>query len=299
MDRAPTVKRIHGLPDPWHNISMRLALYLVLLGACGDDDAAPPRADASPPPMGFARAPSRVDVFTNEAAGETWTDAAVVLMAEAEPDAYRVDAEEGSCRRLVAVEAFCDPPCLTGVCLAGGTCEPWPTARSAGDVTIAGGAVSRTLVPPSYVVSELGLVFPAGEEVSASAQGADYPGFRVAATMSPPFDPTPAGITLVRGEPVTITWAPADPEARVRLQLIADRGHALVHPSVIECDVADGDGTITVPQAMIDAHADPANWSCGDCFSSWATRYRAARTTTTSGDVDLWVGSRRSLYAVP
>jgi hypothetical protein len=154
-------------------------------------------------------------------------------------------------------------------------------------------------MPPSYTLYQPGTVFPVDDELTASAPGADFAAFTLRASVGAPLATSTPGATLAAGTPLVIRWTPEDPDARVRLELIADRGHAQVHPSVIECDAPDSAGMIEVPQAMVDAHADPSNWGCGDCFPSWLTRYRTAKATTASGDVELWVGSRTSLYIVP
>ena len=261
-------------------------------------DAPPAGADASV--AQFGRAAAWIQVYVNASAGEVWTEGLAGIYEEAWPDPYTEAEREGSCRRLTSEVPFCDPPCAAGLCTAPDVCSAYPEALSAGVIGLAGGGTTRTLDPPAYSLYQIGAVWPAETEITATAPGATYPAFSLAAPLGPPLAVTPPGVTLTVGSPVTFTWTPGSvAAARVRVELIADRGHAAVHPSVIECDVEDAAGSLTVPQGMIDAHADRTNWSCGDCYTSWITRYAAARTTTGGGELELWVGSRQSVYATP
>jgi hypothetical protein len=282
---------------------MRAWALCLLLCGCGDDDGGTAAADARPGfdagPPSFGRAPATIEVYANQAGGESWTEGTARIASEPWPDPYTEAEREGSCRRLVSQVPFCDPPCETGLCTAPNVCTPYPAARSAGTITLAGGGGQRTLSPPDYLgFSVPGALF--GQEVTASAPGADYPGFTLSAPLGEPLVLADASLQTAPGVPLVLDWTPGgDPEARIYLELIADRGHAMVHPSVIECDLPDAAGHLRVPQAMADAHGDPANWSCGDCFTSRLVRYRRAATTTAEGEVELWAGSRVSIFAVP
>ena len=104
---------------------------------------------------------------------------------------------------------------------------------------------------------------------------------------------------LARGRPLTVRWRPVGDGERVRLVMGADYGHGQWRPVVVECDLADDAGAVTIPQAMVDQLADPANWSCGDCFGHEVRRYRRASTTLDGAALTLWSFQSAGLYLRP
>lgn len=297
-----------------------LALLLIL-AACGGDDDDGPGADGS---VG-ADAPAGADgggggaaldelvgphpalitvAIRGDGQGTVFSTAIVAeLRQAAAPTPYTEAQREGACLRLTSEVPFCDPACgADALCTADDTCTPVPALESAGPLTLAVGAATRTVTPAGsiYATSEETELFPGGSTLTASAPGDVFPAFELSTAVPEPLTGvSPPGV-LVAGSPYRVTWTPGDPGTRVFLRLIADRGHNPVHPSVIYCDAADEAGVIDVPVALIDPHVDGANWSCGDCFPSEVTRYRTA--TVAAGGVGgsavrLSVATRADVYA--
>ena len=143
-------------------------------------------------------------------------------------------------------------------------------------------------------------MFAPGTDVTVTATGADVAAFTGTATMPTALELIgKADLRLRSGEELTVRWQPADPGSRIRLVLGADRGHALHRAALIECDLPDEAGSVTIPAATITRFTDPANWSCGDCFSQEIKRYRRARATAGPTAVDIWMSQSESIYLVP
>ena len=144
--------------------------------------------------------------------------------------------------------------------------------------------------------------FTPGTTITVRAPGDELPGFTVSARLPSPLVLQDADqLELAIGTPLTVRWTPADADARVRVTLGADLGHAQHRSVVVECDVADVDGGVAIPQAMVDELADPANWSCGDCFGHEVRRYRRGDITiaSTGQPLTLWAVQLEGIYLRP
>src|SRR5262245_29978833 len=144
---------------------MKALLFCLVICACGDDGGAggadgAPGADAGPPQ--FGRATSFLDVVVSGVEPSQATSVETTLLLSPGTDPYTIDASEGACRRLVTAPAFCDPPCISGSCVADDLCEPFPVPASAGVVTVSGASETITIDPPAIVVQRVGAVFSAG-----------------------------------------------------------------------------------------------------------------------------------------
>ena len=106
-------------------------------------------------------------------------------------------------------------------------------------------------------------------------------------------------LELEQGRPLTLRWTPAGDGSRIRVNLGADLGHAQWRSVVVQCDLPEAAGAVTVPQAMVDVLADPQNWSCGDCFSHDVRRYHRADTTLAGTSLTFWAFQSQSLYLRP
>jgi hypothetical protein len=280
---------------------MRRLVFLLLLAACGDDSP-PGGPDAPPadPDPDFDDTAAYVEVQTRsyQGGGDTGITASLVLADPIWP--YDVEEPVGSCRFALRTPQDCGFDCQ-GVCV-GTVCEPLPAPQDAGTLTITAGGATRELAfgKAGYSHYEQGLPFSAGSTLTVSAPGGAFAGFELAAPVPQRFDlANQDELVLAVGEPLVFRWQPGDPGSRVRLLLGADLGHARYRSALIECDVPDEDGRIAVPQELVDRFADPALWSCGDCFSHSLRRYHRARGSAGGVDVTLWVTESEAPYLVP
>ena len=263
-------------------------VILVLAVGCGEGGSAP--LDAPPagdPAPQFPSAP-RGSVRVVGGGG-----IAVTLHAAAPAPLAREVGRAGSCRLLEVEPGGCAGPCA-GACV-GGECLPFPTAISAGPVTLAGlegGPVVLPFDPSAGYLPPLlpgGALFTAGAEVTVSAPGDAFPAFSLSAAAVAPIAPVglPSPLTLAPGADAVFRWTPADAQSRVRLTLVADELHGLPPLATIECDAPDA-GEVTVPAALVDMFLEPEHWgTCGRCPVSSIMRYRRAATA----DVELWLGA--------
>jgi hypothetical protein len=182
-----------------------------------------------------------------------------------------------------------------------GTCRPYPVPRSAGTLTVESGAASaRIPFDGTYELYLSSSLFAPGSNITARAPGADLPAFSLTARLPEPLALVdPEELVLARGRELTLRWPPSGEDARIRVTLGADLGHAQWRTVVVECDLPDAAGSVTIPQAMTDVLADPANWSCGDCFGHEVRRYRRADATLAGTSLTLWALQSASLYLVP
>lgn len=277
-----------------------------LLAACGDDPAggvdAPPGVDASTP-AAFDDGIARIDVQSATfSGGQGATSISAMLLDTPAPWPYEPAVTEGSCRmfRKLAADA-CQPLCDFDQICDGNTCVDFPVSASSGTLTVSGDGrredVAFDMGYGRYLQTAL---WAAGTELTASAPGADFPAFTVSARLPPTFTVRNAqDLRLAMGVPLTLQWDPAGDGSRVRVNLGADYGHGRHRSVVVECDVADADGGVTVPQSMVDVLADRANWSCGDCFSQDVRRYHRGDAAPGATSLTLWAVQVDSLYLVP
>ncbi len=291
---------------PTTTLAATLALALLLATpACGNDGSTSPGPDAATatPDPDFADSAARIDIGLRDFGPGAGGDLTITarLLDTAPPWPYDVEPPDGPCRYSTRLPMTCAPCDYDQACIDG-LCVDAPIARSAGPLTVTDGTVTRTVpfADATYQHYEATQPFAVGAALTASAPGDDLGAFTLAATVPPPLVLIDRDqLHLQIGQPLVLRWTPADPGARVRLTMGADLGHAQHRAALIECDVPDDAGAITVPQAMIDRLADAANWSCGDCFPHELRRYHRARTTIDAVPLDLWVSQTDSLYLVP
>ena len=307
-----------------------LALLLLLVACGGDDDGAGDGgdggdADGAPEADGGGgggdgprdRVEGDLSVYEGRfGEGETANDWSYLLASfvDPRPRYMTLEMESGACRMWSYQPGGCGE--CTGLCDAEGECVPFPTQLSAGVVTFAGmnggevemepteyGYFLDTAIPPD--------LFGADSEVTVSAAGgADVDAFSLTAGGVDPI-----GIDLVAqgegenqdtlrledGANLTLSWEPARPGTRVRLEINSNnQGHGLPVDSMIECE-ADDDGSLTVPRAMIEAFPDKGyqNICAGtDCPPSSLTRYRWDRAAVGDLEVELRVEFRAQFIVV-
>jgi len=223
-----------------------------------------------------------------------------------QPRWHHVEQQAGACTLWRFTTAQCDPFC-DGICVDTDVCEPWPTYVASGTLTITGLKIPVSLTPeqgvnwyvyPSAPPADL---FDGGDEITATTSGGEMPALSATAHGVARLEAPLTGdgaITLEPGRDHTVTWTPADENARVRLTLNSNNwGHGNPYLAIIECDVADTAGQVTVPAAMVDAFPETMAWSVcagSDCPPSTLTRYTLGAATVPDGHVDLIVGDQLS-----
>jgi hypothetical protein len=260
--------------------------------AGGDDDPAPQLDDTA--------------AFVELSASVYETDEAMSVRGELvtadPPEVYDVDDPVGACRYSALRGGECTPFCEYPELCIDGACVGTPALQSAGDLELASGATTRTVafVEGAYYLYEQNIPWEFGDTITLTASGDEVPGFTAAAALPEPLDTIDLNELVLRaGEDLTIRWQPADPGSRIRITLGADRGHAMLRAALIECDLPDEAGEVTIGADMVTRFVDQDNWSCGDCFSQEIKRYR--RTTANAGatPVTFWVSQSESFYLVP
>jgi hypothetical protein len=282
-------------------------------GGGGAPDGAPgdagPAGDASGPPI-FDSPP--VSILVAEAvwgSGVPYGD--VRATAYDQPQSFHTEiAREGACRLLAYRASACDPACdYDQWCTADGECVAWPTVQSAGRITLSGLATPVTLsfFGSYYRVDQYplpGELFDPGDPISASAPGADVAGFTVTAAGVAPATLAMTGeqsdeLHLYDGDDVTVSWSPADPAARVRLELLSpNQSHGMPSNWILQCDAPDL-GSLVIPRELVESVPEqPRLEACVsvDCPPSTFLRYR--RGTTSGGQVELLIASETYFYLV-
>lgn len=274
---------------------------LLVCGACiGGSSGDAPDASAGDPDPDFDDTAAVIEVQQQvyEGGGATSITANLILEDPIWP--YTVEEPIGACRWSLRTPQECGFDCQ-GVCV-GTVCEPLPVPQEAGDLTITTGAATRTLPfgAAGYQLFEQSLLFAPGATLTASAPGDTVAAFELSAQVPEPIELLDQDqLLLAVGEPLVLRWEPSDPGSRVRVTLGADLGHARYRSALIECDVPDEDGQVAIPQELVDRFADPALWSCGDCFSQSMKRYYRARGQAGDLDLTLWVTETESPYLPP
>lgn len=162
--------------------------------------------------------------------------------------------EGGGCTMLRRNNPFCDPPCQPGTtCDFDGTCIAYPSNHDVGSVDITGlvQAVEVTPVMPTYDYFANDLMHPAftpGAAIGLSAAGGDYAAFTLRGEGVAMIEPTSESLELHNDQPLTVTWAPEDGAATVRVELSIDQ-HGNT-PVRLVCESPDV-GTLTIPAELV------------------------------------------------
>ncbi len=281
-----------------------LALLLAgALAACGSGDDAPAGGDAAAAADAGGDAPtgsSDIRVIQRSVDGASIdSGVSAVWWASAPPDPYQVVSQSGPCVLTEAGDmSGCDQLC-DGVCIDG-ACQPFPAARSAGRLTVSGGADTVAIDPVdgSYAYYRPSPLFAPGDQVTVAAAGDEVAAFEVsAAAVADLVAPGIDELELVPAEDFTVSWEPADAASWIRLRLESNQ-HGRFSPTVIECAAADGAGAITVPGSMIERFWDSPG-ACGECPVQSLVRYRRGPATAGGQPVVLEYQSAISFYPYP
>ena len=206
----------------------------------------------------------------------------------------------GNCRLLTSDAAYCPGEC-SGFCVDD-VCHEFPTYRDAGHITFTGlsSALGMTFDAGYYAPDSFPVptdLFDDGDAIGATASGADFGSFLLAAYGVPALTPTFAGTCenewhIQRGQDAVLQWTNPDPGSRIRVRIPSpNAGHGLPSLAVIECEAPDT-GELHVPAALIDAMPDfqevdgCQGLACVtlDCPPSTMARYDRSSTTTAASE---------------
>lgn len=206
----------------------------------------------------------------------------------------REDSHHGECTIYVRPDpALCEPPCGDGVCTAPGTCTPYPTPVSAGDITVTGLHDPLVFRPGQFGYAPdpapSGDLFDAGAAIHLAAPGAAVPGFAAdltgVAELVAPFQ----NLTLVDGQDQDVTWTAGD--GRIQLQLVVG-WHGAPPEAMMICETAD-DGVLTIPGDAIAAL--PRASSGLEQHGSFLGRFDRAIVAAPAGPIEIVVASQISV----
>ncbi len=287
----------------------RALLSLIVLAACGGDDAAATDGGVDGGADGGVGAPALGTVrvieerWINPDDGQAFASGSVLAYyLDAPALAWHQEvARAGACVLARYTPAQCDPACSDGVCLRPNVCATPPGFHSAGRLTLAGLATPVTITgadgyytPTTQLPAAL---FADDATVTASLAGASVPAHTLTARGVPPLVAAiDRKVTLAPGVDHTVTWTPAAGDARVRLTINANNsGHGAPYAAIIDCDVADAAGQITIAAALIDAFPPTSAWTVcagSDCPPSTLRRYHRSAVAIPGGDAELIVASQ-------
>ncbi len=288
-----------------------LAALALALAACGDDGgAAPPDAAIDAPPGQAREVIGGIDIaeqrhlYVDEGAPAESRSASVraAFYDGRPPRWHREVMRAGACVLKRYTPSLCEPACTTGLCVEPDVCEPFPSLVAAGRLLIDGLAVAIRIAgadgfyyPDNQLPTDL---FADAATITAELiGGGGIPGLTLTTTGVPPlgFSLPFNRLTLLPGRDATVAWTPAAGDARIHLTLNANNlGHGMPYLGIIECDVADAAGEVTIAAALIDGFPETQAWTfCAgsDCPPSSIRRYHRATTPVGDRDVELTVAS--------
>ncbi len=265
---------------------MNRSCVLVLLAACGGDDAAMPDAMLGDPD-------TLVGTFAVELTPSSQLTTLLGVVGDGpQPVTVQWDASmtDGACELQVPSVPFCSTPCGSdAACVADEVCLAYPTKQDLGEVTVTGvetdaGDTTFTMeaINGSYQPS-VALAYPPfddGAAVTVDAVGLSLTGAGIA-----PLEITSADPILDAAQPVTLTWTAGDADARFRVAL--DISHHGGSRGRIVCDAPDT-GSLTISGEMIDGLLDLGVAGFPTILLS---RHAVGSTVITAGRVDLDVSS--------
>ncbi|WP_437527460.1 hypothetical protein WME79_42840 [Sorangium sp. So ce726] len=213
---------------------------------------------------------------------------------------WEVQAEEGSCQLLTPRVPFCNEPCGgSAVCVEDDTCQPYPAAHSAGDVTVTGlnlesGAASLVMSPTAnnyQPPAGVKLGYPPADEgqvVRFEASGDFFSAFTVEAKGVSPLDLLNETIELDPGQPLQLAWTPPGQDGISNLHVKLDISHHGGTKGMIECNVEDT-GSLDVPASLVKQLLD---LGVAGFPTIIVTRKSVGSATIPPGRVDLVVSSQ-------
>lgn len=202
--------------------------------------------------------------------------------------------EEGACQFWVmALPPFCEPVCAPGAewCGQDGVCHPAPARISAGEITFSGLLQGISAVPDdSAWYNFQGLdngapIFEAGAPITVSASGDEIPAFEVEIEgVGSIVIPSPS-YEFEDGQDNVFTWEPQGDGATVEVAFLVG-WHGAPPPVMIWCSAPEEDGSIVVPQHMVEMFPSAG---CMGLFphAPWVRRVNRSIMDTDAGPVEI------------
>jgi hypothetical protein len=171
-------------------------------------------------------------------------------------------SRSGECILLTPRVPFCNSPCGgSAACVEDDLCQPYPSARSVGLVTVTGlastgGPIDLELRPVANNYqnpANVELDYPAfseGQVIGLSAAGDVLPGFSVSAPGVGPLTLSDAELRLVAGQALDLSWNTPDDPSLAKILVKLDISHHGGTKGKIECEAVD-DGALEIPGPMI------------------------------------------------
>lgn len=212
---------------------------------------------------------------------------------------WEEDSKEGACRLLTPRVPFCNTPCGgSAVCVEDDTCQPYPTAHSAGTVTAKGiqtaaGASEFTMKPVAnnyQPPADITLKYPGfaeGDIVRMEAAGEFYSAFAVESKGIAQLEVLNSTITLEPNKAVMLTWTAPGKAGISTIHVKVDVSHHGGSKGLIECDTEDT-GSLELPAALV---TKLLNLGIAGFPTVLITRQSVGSITIAPGRVDLVVSS--------
>ncbi|KYF89703.1 hypothetical protein BE17_14615 [Sorangium cellulosum] len=213
---------------------------------------------------------------------------------------WQVAAEEGSCKVLTPRVPFCNQPCGgSAVCVEDDTCQDYPSAHSAGPVTVTGlnleseeaslvmTPTANNYQPPAGVK----LRYPPADEgqpVRFEASGDYFGAFTLEAKGVSPLDLLNDAIELQPDQAVQLEWTPPGQAGVSTVYVKLDISHHGGTKGMIEC-AADDTGSLELPASLVTQLLD---LGVAGFPTIIVTRRSVGSTTIAPGRVDLVVSSQ-------
>lgn len=205
---------------------------------------------------------------------------------------------DGDCKLTTPRVPFCSTPCGGGAaCVEDDTCLAYPTAHSAGVVTMTGLTASSggaplelTLVSNTYQAPpSVPLAFPPFAESDAiglSAKGEYFPAFDLNAKGIAPLALASGELALETGEPLKINWTKGN-ESSAKIHVKLDISHHGGSKGQIECDTSDS-GSLSIGAELV---TKLLNLGVAGFPTVIVTRHTIASTVIPAGRVELEISS--------
>lgn len=170
----------------------------------------------------------------------------------------------GGCKLLKPKVPFCSASCGADACVADGTCQRYPTARSVGGLTISGlGSSAFDVAPISAAYSLPGTVslpyppFAEGAAVTLAAAGDHLPAFTLASRGIAPLALSAGSYAIVKTsaaaatyEPLVIGWTAAAQPSLATVHVTVDVSHHGGIKGKVVCEAEDV-GSLTIPGDLV------------------------------------------------
>lgn len=154
----------------------------------------------------------------------------------------------------------CNPPCVDPeYCGLDDECHPIPEQVPAGTLTVSGLAPPLVVEPSDWGDYSSGAAIPdlyePGTELTLSLSGSEFvdPFEMAVEGVVGPMTPDHLNVLIAEGQPLTVTWTPADVPADARMEVSFSIDHHAMVGGYATCDVPDAHGQLTVPVEIIDA----------------------------------------------